>query len=101
MLIGNQFESICQFAVIRLRFLVRATRRVRSLHAGKRPRLLQRIKDNIVKLPPLFALFWPLLHLPESVVRTLARLGITTESVKVVGRPSAGFGWKAETCEPR
>jgi hypothetical protein len=30
------------------------------------------------------------------VVRTLARLGITTESVKSVGRPSQGFGYHAD-----
>jgi hypothetical protein len=30
------------------------------------------------------------------VVRTLSRLGITTESVKPIGRPSAGFGWQKE-----
>jgi hypothetical protein len=30
------------------------------------------------------------------VVRTLSRLGITTENVKPVGRPSQGFGWQGD-----
>jgi hypothetical protein len=30
------------------------------------------------------------------VVRTLARLGLSVEAVKPVGRPSYGFGWRGE-----
>ena len=30
------------------------------------------------------------------IVRTLERLGITSEATKVPGRPAAGFGWKGD-----